>query len=92
MLADIIRKYQRYNPETGEFDKARLLTEYAELLGVNYVYLSQIYNSSNGRKPGMETFAKLMRAFPSAQDAIGSEIAAALSTITPAIEQEQVPA
>jgi hypothetical protein len=35
MLADIIRKYQRYNPETGEFDKPRLLTEYAGLLGVN---------------------------------------------------------
>ncbi len=90
MLADIIRKYQSYNPDTGGFDKPRLLTEYAELLGVNYVYLSQIYNGSNGRKPGMETFAKLMRTFPRAQEAIGSEMAAALSATTNAIVQEAV--
>jgi transcriptional regulator with XRE-family HTH domain len=79
MLADIIRRYQSFNPDTGEFDKPRLLTEYAELLGVSYVYLSQLYNGTNGRKPGMETFAKLMRAFPSAQAVIGHQIANALA-------------
>jgi hypothetical protein len=38
----------------------------------------------------METFAKLMRAFPSAQDAIGGELAAALSATTVGAEQEVV--
>jgi hypothetical protein len=39
----------------------------------------------------METFAKLMRAFPSAQKAIGGELAAALAS-TPVAEKEAVPA
>lgn len=78
MLADIIRDYQFYDPETGRFDKPRLQTEYAEALGIHYVYLSQIY--SGARKPGMETFTKLMKAFPMAGDDIGKRIAEALST------------
>lgn len=76
MLTEIIREYQMFNPETGAFDQHRSLTEYADLLGINYVYLSQMY--SGARKPGMETFSKLMRAFPSAADAIGIGIAKAL--------------
>ena len=76
MLAEILRRYQHFNPLTGEFDQSRLMTEYAELLGINYVYLSQMY--SGARKPGMETFAKLMRAFPTASAEIGLAIAEAL--------------
>jgi hypothetical protein len=91
VLADIIRKYQSYNPETGDFNKPRLLTEYADLLGVNYVYLSQIYNGTNGRKPGMETFAKLMRAFPNEQEAIGKALGAALAE-NASTERDEVPA
>lgn len=90
MLAAIIRKYQSFNPETGGFDKPRLLTEYADLLGVSYVYLSQLYNGTNGRKPGMETFAKLARAFPTAREAIGGDLAAALAA--PEREVTEVPA
>jgi hypothetical protein len=88
MLADILRRYQSFNPETGDFDLPRLMTEYADVLGINYVYLSQIY--SGNRKPGMETFSKLMRAFPCAQDAIGREIGAALAA--PERETERVTA
>lgn len=76
MLADIIRDYQSYNPETGHFDKHRPMTAYAEALGINYAYLAQIY--SGARKPGMETFTKLMKAFPMAGDDIGKRIADAL--------------
>lgn len=86
MLTDILRRYQFYNPLTDTFDLPRMHTEYAELLGINYVYLSQIYNGS--RKPGMETFTKLMRAFPQAQEQIGREIGAALA----APQGEGVPA
>ncbi len=82
MLADIIRRYQSYNPETGGFDKPRLMTEYAEIIGINYVYLSQIY--SGGRKPGMETFGKLMRAFPDAAPKIAAEMASAMTAADPA--------
>ncbi len=78
MLADIIRKYQRYNPQTGAFDAERNTREYAELTGIPYVYLRQIITGA--RQPGTTTFAKLMRAFPGAREAIASEMAAALGT------------
>lgn len=76
MLADVIRRYQEYNPDTDQFDRARNTTEYAELLGMNAVHLFQIYNGS--RNPGMATFSKLMRAFPNTTEAIGKEMAAAM--------------
>lgn len=84
MLADIIRDYQSYNSLSGDFDQPRMMTEYAEVLGIHYVYLSQIYNGS--RKPGMETFTKLMKAFPAASDDIGKRIAQALK---PSAENER---
>ncbi len=80
MLGDIIRRYQSYNPDTGAFDKPRNLTEYAAELGINYVYLSQIYGGA--RNPGMETFGKLMRTFPQAADDIARQMAKALKQPT----------
>lgn len=74
MLSDILRRYQRYNPDTGAFDSDRSLREYGRLLGVNVSTLSFIYN---GVQPGPSTatLRALARTFPAAAD----EIAAALS-------------
>ena len=87
MLTDILRRYQSYNEETGKFDQPRMLTEYAALLGLNYVYLSQMYSGS--RNPGMETFIKLTRAFPGAQEDIGQQLAAALAA-APDVQKQAV--
>jgi len=76
MLTDILRKYQ------GSMGQ----NEYARLLGVSSGAISLIY--SGQRNPGIDVLRAVAQRFPESAD----EIAAALSTITPAIEQEAIPA
>lgn len=76
MLTDILRKYQRGLTQN----------EYARLLGISSAGISLIY--SGQRNPGIEVIRALAQRFPESAD----EIAAALSTIAPAVEQEAIPA
>jgi len=76
MLVDILRKYQ------GSLGQ----NEYARLLGVSGAAISLIYSGQRG--VGVEVLRGLAQRFPESAD----EIAAALSTITPAIEREAIPA
>jgi hypothetical protein len=75
MLTDILRRYQRYNPETGVFDSDRSLRTYASMLGMSVSTLSILFNGIQG-EPSTATLQALARTFPRA----GSEIAAALTT------------
>jgi transcriptional regulator with XRE-family HTH domain len=74
MLAQIIRRYQSYNPETGAFDAERSANEYARLLGVNHSTLSLIY--SGARNPGISVVRGLARAFPAAAGDLGAALVA----------------
>lgn len=74
MLADIVRRYQSFNPDSGEFDRPRGVREYARLLGINHGYLSQILNGIES--PGLTVIIALARAFP--QSPAADEIAEAL--------------
>lgn len=73
MLTDILRKYQRYDPETGRFDVDRSIGEYGRVLGVSQPQMSLIY--SGARNPGMSVMRRLARTFPAA----APEIVAAMS-------------
>lgn len=73
MLTDILRRYQRYNPETGVFDQERSLRNYALLLGVNVSTLSLLF-SGQVAEPSRATLQALARTFPAAV----TEIAEAL--------------
>lgn len=60
----LIKKYQSYNPITGQFDQSRTNRDYANLLGIHESYLSKAYA---GLHPiGMKALVGLMRAFPAA--------------------------
>ena len=76
MLTDILRKYQG----------AMSQNEFARLLGVSGAAISLIYTGQ--RNPGIEVIRALAQRFPESAD----EIAAALSAVTPAVEQEAIPA
>lgn len=86
MLTTVLKRYQEYDLESGQFGYKRSLREYARLLGVSHATLSVVY--SGQREPSIDVLLALAQKFPGA----AKEIAAALSTNTPAIEQEQVPA
>lgn len=75
MLTEILRRYQRFNPETGAFDQERSLRGYAQLLGVNVATLSLLFTGNQG-EPSRATLQALARTFPAAAD----EIAVALKT------------
>lgn len=88
MLSNIIRRYQSYNPETGQFDYPRGVREYARLLGVNNGQLSQILNGLV--RPGMTVIRALATTFPES----AAEIADALQQPVEATtaRRETVPA
>lgn len=74
-LAQIIIKYQRFNPATGGLDLERTQREYAELLGVSRVFITQITNGD--REPGVDLLRSLSRLFPAAATEIAAALAAA---------------
>lgn len=74
MLNDLFLRYQSYDPQRRAFDAERSIREYAELLGISYVYASQIL--SGVRRPGTLALAGLLRAFPESRD----DLAEALTT------------
>jgi DNA-binding XRE family transcriptional regulator len=78
-LAQIVAKYRRYNPVTNEFDVERTQLEYADLLGVSRVFVTQITNGD--REPGVDLLRALSRLFPAA----ATEIAEALRSQPEAI-------
>jgi DNA-binding helix-hairpin-helix protein with protein kinase domain len=80
MLTDILRRYQRYNPDTGAFDQERSLRNYAQVIDVNVSTLSLLFSGIQA-EPSRATLQSLVRAFPAAAD----EIAAALRNQTDAI-------
>lgn len=73
-LAQIVVRYQRYDPATGERNADRNQREYADLLGVSRPFITQISNGD--REPGVDILRALSRTFPAAAD----EIAVALKT------------
>ena len=72
MLNEVVRRYRKYNPETGEFDVQRGVREYARLLGVNDGQLSQILNDI--QRPGLVVLTALARTFPAAADDIAKAL------------------
>lgn len=70
MYRELIRKYRRFNPETGEFDVERTQTEYARMLGVSLPYLNQILKGN--RNEGLDIVESLGRLFPAAQPEINA--------------------
>jgi transcriptional regulator with XRE-family HTH domain len=75
MLTDILRRYQRYDPATGEFNQDRSLRGYAQLLGVNVSTLSIIFNGIQDA-PSRATLQALARTFPAAADEIAEALKA----------------
>ena len=67
-LAEIVVRYRRYNPVSGEMDIERTQLDYANLLGVSRVFITQISNGD--REPGVDLLRSLSRAFPPAADDI----------------------
>lgn len=82
MLTSVLRRYQRYDPETGQFNSPRSLRQYAALLGVNHATLSELYSLSE-REPSTMVLQALVRLFPAAADDIADAYKA---------QPEQVPA
>jgi transcriptional regulator with XRE-family HTH domain len=74
MLTTILRRYQDYNPTSGEFDHKRGLREYGRLLGVSHATLSLIY--SGQRDPSVEVLRAVAQAFPAAAPEIAAALAA----------------
>lgn len=62
MLNELVKRYRKYNPETGEFNQQRTIREYARLIGVNSGQLTQILNGI--QKPGVTVIERLAAAFP----------------------------
>jgi dipeptidase len=63
-LADLLRRYQSYDPVTGHFDQARTLRQYASLLGTDAGTLSRCFN---GKQPvNLRILRALIRTFPAA--------------------------
>ncbi len=73
MLTTILKDYQRYNPESGKFDRPRTLREYARVLGVNHATLSMIFQGK--REPGGFVIRALFDTFPSSAQAFATAIA-----------------
>jgi hypothetical protein len=60
----LLRRWQAYNPASGQFDMTRTNRDYAELLGIHESSLSKIYA---GLAPvGLKPLAGLAHAFPQA--------------------------
>jgi hypothetical protein len=74
MLTEILRRYKKYNPATGEFDQERTLRGYALTIGVNVATLSLLFTGQIV-EPSTAVLQALARTFPAA----ATEIAAALS-------------
>lgn len=73
-LARLVVKYRRYNPATGDLDVERTQLDYANMLGVSRVFITQISNGD--REPGVDLLRALSRAFPAAADEIASVLKA----------------
>lgn len=84
-LVELLERYQRYNPETGDFDRLRTNREYAEIIGVHESYLSRCYD----RKQPVNLRA--MRGLASAFPAAATEITAALAAAPTAPERDSAP-
>jgi hypothetical protein len=61
-VIEYVRRYQAYDPDTGEFTARRSITEYAELLGVDQTNLSRFYRAQR-RRP-WRIVVGLLKAFP----------------------------
>lgn len=66
-LRDLIKLYQRFDPETGTFTARRSLRQYAALLGISPMVLSRVYNGVTDHSP--TALAAFVRAFPVAREA-----------------------
>ncbi len=65
-LVALLKKYQAFNPETGEFDEPRTNRDYARLLGVHESSLSRAYD---GLQPvNLRMVQGLLQTFPEASD------------------------
>ena len=71
-LADIVIRYRTYNPISQSFDVERTQLEYADLLGVSRVFITQITNGD--REPGVDLLRSLSRLFPAAATDIASAL------------------
>lgn len=70
---ELLKRWQPYNPATGQFDRPRTNREYADLLGIHESYLSKAYA---GLHPvGLKALAGLAQAFPAAAGEVGSVLA-----------------
>ena len=69
MLTSVLRRYQKYDPATGQFDSERSLRQYAAMLGVNHATLSELYNLED-REPSTMVLQALSRLFPAAAQEI----------------------
>ncbi len=69
MLNEIVRRYQSFNPVTGDFDRPRGLREYAREIGVSPGQLSRIINDLE--TPGRSVLERLARTFRPAGEEIG---------------------
>ncbi len=76
MLTSVLRRYQRFDPDTGEFESSRSLRQYAAMLGVNHATLSELFNQDE-RQPSTMVLQALARTFPQAADEIVAALAAA---------------
>lgn len=58
-FTDLVRRYQSFDPTTGQFDRKRTQIEYAGLLDVDQSLLSHIF--AGRKRPGLEIVRGLAR-------------------------------
>lgn len=73
-LVDLVRRYQSFDPDSGQFDRHRTAEQYAALLGVSASVLSRFYT---GQRPtGATVLRAFLRRFPQAAREVAAAIAA----------------
>ena len=72
-LAELVRKYQRYDPATGGFDRVRTQREYAAELRLHPVDLSRFLTGA--RPSGAKVLRAFLRTYPEAAVAVTRAIA-----------------
>jgi hypothetical protein len=83
----LVRHYQTYNPDTGEFDTTRMDKEYADMLGIHPSQLSRLLGGHVHMSPAL--IRAFLRTFPQAAAEVGPALLAEAETER---EAEHVPA
>ncbi len=64
-IVSVLRRYQTFDPQRGDFGAQRSMRQYAALLGTSAATLSRCYSGDQG--VSLDLVQALMRVFPTAE-------------------------